>query len=91
MKKLLFALLMLYSTVSYAKPNALCMMNNAGGKIIVTQKYLEDKRGIVISTMASGKVMYGAWTLVGKRTIHIEWENGDTSMFDMLDFSLCTY
>lgn len=92
MKKLLFVVLLSLSFSAHAnQPNALCAPNKAGGRVIVTTKQLEDKRGIVIATGKNGDVMYGAWQFIGKRTIHIEWDNGASSVLDLLSLVPCRY
>lgn len=91
MKKLLISIaLFLFSLgTSYASTNALCLGNQAGGKIVLTT-VKDDDGYIVFSTDSGGMVIYGTWVLIGDFTVMILWNSyGRTSMFDISAFSPC--
>lgn len=91
MKKLLISIaLFLFSLgTAYASTNALCIENQAGGKIVLTS-VKDDDGFIVFSHDGSGSVIYGKWKLIGDFTIMIIWHSyGRTSMFDISAFSPC--
>lgn len=91
MKKLLVSIaLFLFSLgTSYASTNALCLKNQAGGKIVLTSVEYDDGY-IVFSTDSGGMVIYGTWVLIGDFTVMITWNSyGRTSMFDISAFSPC--
>lgn len=90
-KLILIAALALTAPHAYAKDNALCMNSQQGGKITLTPAKLEDKRMVAVATDGKGGVLYGAWLMIGKQTLMIEWEGGSQSVFDMLQFRPCKF
>lgn len=83
----------LFLTTAQAKeaPQALCLPNKAGGRIILT-KQVSEKHGlpIVIAHAENGTMLYGHWILVGKSTVLVVWaDKGDMSVFDARKFIPC--
>lgn len=91
--KLLFAIVFAVSvnTSIANENNALCMPNNGGGTMVLTKaKAGIENTYVAISTTSRGRAIYGQWSLIGDFTIMIVWlPNGETSMFDVADFSPC--
>lgn len=86
MKKYIFAL-MLASSIAHAE-QWLEMPNNAGGKILLLTGKCKgaDKGNMVIATTPNGDNINGCWYFFAEM-IHVAWENGKTSSFELKDFS----
>jgi hypothetical protein len=64
------------------------MPNNAGGKILLLSSECKGGKGkMVIATTPKGDNFNGCWYFFAEM-VHVVWENGKTSSFDVNDFTV---
>lgn len=86
MRRLILALVLAIPlTVGAQAPSALCAANKQGGVITV----INDPRVILATTNGGRIVTRGIWARLGKTTILVNWDSGDQSVLDLIDFKPC--
>jgi hypothetical protein len=81
MKKLLALLLLMFTTVAWADDEIAVMENDAGGRIVLTQREcpIPDSRDFRLAyTFGTNLRIYGCWKLQrNERMVHVLWVTPD--------------